>query len=121
MGAFPGRAESGKPGSPAAAAEPAPRGLEPTRILSATDGGTPLTRYGEARVPKCDIRPSSERRHGSRALEPAFGDKFGDSLNERCRVLLNRTTTPARCSDPARCRRSDRQIWRWHTDDVFAT
>jgi len=45
-------------------------GLEPTRILSAADGGTPLTRYIQARVPKCDIRPSSERRHGSRVLEP---------------------------------------------------
>src|SRR5207245_9430160 len=49
------------------------RGLEPTRILSAADGGTPLTRYVQARVPKCDIRPSSERRHGSRVLEPAVG------------------------------------------------
>src|SRR5215211_1351511 len=27
------------------------RGLEPTRILSAADGGTPLTRYVQARVP----------------------------------------------------------------------
>src|SRR5213078_1546123 len=32
----------------------------------AADGGTPLARYVQARVPKCDIRPSSERRHGSR-------------------------------------------------------
>src|SRR5437899_4797089 len=47
-------------------------GLEPTRILSAADGGTPLTRYVQARVPKCDIRPSSEGRHGSRVLEPAI-------------------------------------------------
>src|SRR5437879_822681 len=49
------------------------RGLEPTRILSAADGGTPLTRYVQARVPKCDIRPSSERRHGSRVLERRAG------------------------------------------------
>ena len=38
----------------------------------AADGGTPLTRYVQARVPKCDIRPSSDRRHGSRVLEPAI-------------------------------------------------
>ncbi len=50
------------------------RGLEPTRMLSAAERGTPLTRYVQARVPKCDIRPSSERRHGSRVLEPAIGD-----------------------------------------------
>jgi hypothetical protein len=33
------------------------RGLEPTRILSAAERGTPLTRYVQARVPKCDIPP----------------------------------------------------------------
>ena len=52
------------------------RGLEPTRILSAADGGTPLTRYVQARVSKCDMRPSSERRHGSCVLEPAFRGRF---------------------------------------------
>src|SRR5207247_8689540 len=48
------------------------RGLEPTRILSAADGGAPPARYVQARVPKCDIRPSAEQRHGSRVLEPAL-------------------------------------------------
>jgi len=60
------------------------RGLEPTRILSAADEGTPLTRYVQARVPKCDIRPSSERRHGSRVLEPAFRDSAGRSGPIHC-------------------------------------
>lgn len=47
------------------------RGLEPTRIC-------PLPTEGRRspdtcrRVPKSDIRPSSERRHGSHVLEPAF-------------------------------------------------
>jgi hypothetical protein len=33
----------------------------------------------QARVPKCDIRPSSERRHGSHVLEPGFEGTLGDA------------------------------------------